>query len=166
MRTYFYDVGHASGYYQTVLQNTALPFGWTRSGSWFCSLLNCFWPMMKARYGYRVRSYVDGFSIAPFLSRPATSPDFFRAQANDDHLLVRYGLIRHQTKGIWNEGAQVLEHFSFVINTMAGTFGVPAVNLEKLEKATRALSGISRGNTRRVPSKACRVLLGMGQRRL
>lgn len=40
--------------------------------------------------------------------------------------ILQYGLTRHQAKGVWGESAQDIQHLGFVIDTVCGTFGVPA----------------------------------------
>jgi hypothetical protein len=47
-----------------------LLFDWYRSGYWFTRLVSRFWTTIKARFGYRVLSYVDDYIIRPSTGRP------------------------------------------------------------------------------------------------
>jgi hypothetical protein len=114
-----------------------LPFGWSRSGYWFCRLVNRFWTIFQQRYRYRVCSYVDDFAVMPSVGRPATEADSLKASAKLGQLLVKYGLTRHRDKGVWNGGAQVLSHLGFIIDTVRGVFGVPPTKLGKMEALAR-----------------------------
>jgi hypothetical protein len=60
--------------------------------------------------------------------------DCLRASARLDKLLLRYGLTRHPKKGVWSGGSQVLQHLGFVIDSVRGSFGVPASKLGKGEQ--------------------------------
>jgi hypothetical protein len=83
-----------------------------------------FWTMAKGTLGYRVLSYVDDYAIDPSLGRPASLADFRRASRRLDALLLRYGLTRHPSKGVWGDGSQCLQHLGFVVDTVRGLFGI------------------------------------------
>lgn len=100
--------------------------------------------MVKARYGYRVCSYVDDFAAASSLGRPSTKKDCLAASRTLDKLLARYSLTRHESKGIWGSGAQVVQHLGFMIDTIRGTFGVPDSKLDKIEIGARRLLRMAR----------------------
>jgi hypothetical protein len=140
-----------------------LPFGWSRSGYWYCRLVNRFWTMVKHRYRYRVCRYVDDFAVVPSVGRPATEADCLKASAKLDKLLIRYGLTRHQVKGMWNGGGQVLTHLGFMIDTVRGIFGVPATKLSKVEALARRLLRMERSNARRVPARDLASFIGRAQ---
>jgi hypothetical protein len=91
---------------ERFFQSLVLPFGWSRSGYWFCRLVQRFWMMVKNTLGYRVLSYVDDFAIAPSLGRAATAADCRKASRPIDELLRRYGLTRHPLKGVRGPGSQ------------------------------------------------------------
>jgi hypothetical protein len=140
-----------------------LPFGWSRSGYWFCRLVNRYWTMVKHRCRYRVCSYVDDFAVVPSVGRPATEADCLKASAKLDKLLIRYGLKHHQVKGVWNGGAQVLTHLGFMIDTVRGVFGVPTTKLNKLEALACRLLRMARSNARRVPARDIASFIGIAQ---
>lgn len=106
-----------------------LPFWWSRSGYWFCRLVGRFWIFVKKTLRYRVLSFVDDFALAPSSGRASTSALCVRASAKIDQLIVRYGLTRHPQKGFWGQGAQVITHLGFVIDTVRVRFGVPQKKL-------------------------------------
>jgi hypothetical protein len=76
---------------------------------------------------------------------------------------VGYGLTRHQVKGVWNGGAQVLCHLGFMIDTVRGVFGVPATKSGKLEALSRRLLRMARNNARRVPARDLVSFIGSAQ---
>lgn len=94
-----------------------LPCGWTRSGHCFCRLVGRFWTMIKKHRGFRICSYVDDFAIAPSLGRPSTQKDCHEALKYIYKMLLRYGLTRHDSKGVWDYEAQVVQHLKFMIDT-------------------------------------------------
>lgn len=98
-----------------------------------------FMEMLKQRYGSRICSYVDDLAIAPSQGRPSTPSDCIRASALIEKLLLRCGPTRHPVKGIWGPRSQVIEHLGFRIDTVRGSFGVPAMNLNILEGTARRL---------------------------
>jgi Reverse transcriptase (RNA-dependent DNA polymerase) len=111
-----------------------LPCGWSRSGYCFSRLVSRFLTTIKSRCGYRVLSYVDDYLICPSTGRASTKMDCLRASDRLDKLLLRYGLTRHLKKGVWSGGSQVLQHLGFVIDSVRGSFGVPASKLDKGEQ--------------------------------
>jgi hypothetical protein len=108
---------------ERLFQYLLLPFGWSRSGYWFCRHVQRFWMMVKKTLGYRVVSYVDDFAIAPSLGRAATAADCRKASRHIDELLRMYGLTRHLLKGVWSAFSQCQQHLGFVIDTHRGLFG-------------------------------------------
>ena len=140
-----------------------LPFGWTRSGHWFCRLVARFWTMVKRSRGFRVCCYVDDFAVAPSMGRRSTQDDCKKASRYLDAMLQRYGLTRHETKGVWGSGSQVVQHLGFIIDTVNGTFGVPAGNLDKIEVGARCLLKMARCNARRVPMRELVSIIGRAQ---
>lgn len=163
MRKYFtVSVQYANGtvrYFQYI----ALPFGWSRSGYWFCRLVERFWTMVRKRLQYRVLSYVDDFAIAPSMGRAATMEDCNRASRKIDYLLVRYGLTRHPAKGVWGGGSQIIRHLGFIIDTVHGTFGVPEDKVLRVERLATGLLKLARRNRRRVPKKELASFIGKAQ---
>ena len=140
-----------------------LPFGWTRSGYWFCRLVGRFWTKVKKHRGYRVCSYVDDFAVAPSMGRHSTQGDCIKASRYLDGHLLRYGLTRHSTKGVWGSGSQVVQHLGFVIDTVRGTFEVPAAKLDKIEMGARRLLRMAQCKSRRVPMKELSSFIGRAQ---
>lgn len=118
---------------------------------------------MKRNLGYRVLSYVDDFAIAPSLGRAATAADCRKASRRLDELLLRYGLMRHPSKGIWGDGSQCLEHLGFVIDTRRGFFGVPASKLEAISSMARQLMKRARRNRRLIRSDSLESFIGKAQ---
>jgi hypothetical protein len=113
-------------------QYLALPFGWSRSVYWFSRLVQRVWTTVKRTLGYRVLSYVGNFAIVPSLGRPSSLADCRRASRCVDALLLRYGLTRHPSKGVWGDGSQCLQHLGFVVDTVRGLFGIPAKQLDTI----------------------------------
>lgn len=163
MRQYFTVTVQFSDGSCRYFQYIALPFGWSRSGYWFCRLVERFWTMVRQRLSYRVRSYIDDFLIAPSMGRASTKQDYFRASALLDKLLDRYGLTRHPTKGVWGHGSQVLQHLGFIIDTHRGTFGVPAEKLDRVEEQARTIMKLARRNRRRLSKQLQAKFIGTAQ---
>ena len=163
MRKYFtVSVQFANGevrYFQYI----ALPFGWSRSGYWFCRLVERFWTMVRTRLSYRVLSYVDDFAIAPSMGRAATANDCRKASAKLGQLLNRYGLTRHPEKGVWGSGSQTICHLGFMIDTIRGTFGVPEEKVCALQQQSKKLLDLARRNRRRVPKQELARFIGKAQ---
>jgi N-acetyl-beta-hexosaminidase len=61
------------------------------------------------------KQFVDDFAVVPSVWRPATVADCLKVSANLGQLLVKYVLTRHQVKGVWYRGDQVLTHLRFVL---------------------------------------------------
>jgi hypothetical protein len=145
---------------ERFFQYLVLPFGWSRSGYWFCRLVQRFWMMVKKTLGYWVLSYVDDFAFAPSLGRAATAADCRKASRCIDELLRMYGLTRHPLKGVWVAGSQCLQHLGFVIDTHRGLFGVPAAKLEAISGMVRQMLARARRNRRLVRADTLESFMG------
>lgn len=117
----------------------------------------------ECRHRYRVCPYVDDWVIAPSFGRATKSADSHSPSTGLHTLLERYDQTRNPSKGAWGGGAQVLEHLGFVIDTVNGTFEVPAVKMEKTEMAAMSLISMARCNPRRVPAKVLSPFFGRAQ---
>jgi Reverse transcriptase (RNA-dependent DNA polymerase) len=163
MRKYFtVRVVMADGV-ERYFQYLVLPFGWSRSGFWFCRLVQRFWMMVKKTLGYRVLSYVDDLAIAPSLGRAATAADCRKASRRLDELLRRYGLTRHPLKGVWGAGSQCLQYLGFMIDTHRGLFGVPAAKLDAISGMARQMLTRARRNRRLVRADVLESFIGKAQ---
>lgn len=89
--------------------------------------------MAKSRHRYRVCSYVDNFANSPSFGRAETSADFRSPSTRLVTLLERNDLTRHPSKGAWDGTDQVLKQLGFIIDTINGTLGVPAIKMEVRE---------------------------------
>jgi hypothetical protein len=74
--------------------------------------------------------------------------DCLRSSACLDKLLLRYGLTRHSKQGILGGVSQVLQHLGFGIDSVRGSFGVPASKLDKVSSMAQALLRRDRCNSR------------------
>lgn len=163
MRKYFtVSVQYANGA-ERYFQYIALPFGWSRSGYWFCRLVERFWTMVRKRLSYRVLSYVDDFAIAPSMGLAATSEDCQRASLKLEKLLKRYRLTRHPDNGVCGMGSQIIHHLGFVIDTTRGMFGVPVEKALQVEQQAKKLLVLARKNRRRVPKQELARFIGKAQ---
>jgi Reverse transcriptase (RNA-dependent DNA polymerase) len=140
-----------------------LPFGWSRSGYWFSRLVSRFWTTIKSRFGYRVLSYMDDYLICPSTGRASTKMDHIRASARLEKLLFRYGLTRHPKKCVLGGASQVLQHLGFVIDSVRGSFGVPANKLDKVSSMAQALLRRVRCNACKVPEAELESFVGKAQ---
>jgi Reverse transcriptase (RNA-dependent DNA polymerase) len=135
---------------ERYFQYLMLPFGWSRSGYWFSRLVQRFWTMVKWTLGYRVLSYVDDYAIAPSLGSPASLADCRRAWRRLDALLLRYGLTRQPSKGVWGDGSQCLQPLVFVVDTVRGLLAIPTKKLDAISSFSRQLLTRARHNRRLV----------------
>jgi Reverse transcriptase (RNA-dependent DNA polymerase) len=148
---------------ERYFQYLVLPFGWSRSGYWFSREVQRFWTMVKRMLGYRVLSYVDDYAIAPSLGRTASFADSQRASRRLDALLLRHGLTRHASKGVWGDGSQCLQHLGLVVDTVRGLFAIPAKKLDAILSIYRQLLTRARRNRRLVRADSLESFIGKAQ---
>ena len=130
-----------------VYRCLALPFGWGRSACHFTRFLRPVVTYMRNVLGYRVLWYLDDFLIAPGPMRVKRGGETcLRASGKIDFVLRRLGLERHQTKGVWGNGATELTHLGFHLSTLTMRFTVPAAKQMRLRRmANKLLRQISHG---------------------
>lgn len=125
----FFLFSYAGRYFRCI----ALPFGWSRSSYWFVVLLKPFVGKLR-RWDYRVLSYIDDFLVAPSVGRASTTEDCWKASSRIDGLMERLGLKRHQRKGFWGGGAQIVGHLGFRWDSVGMQFSI----LERKQEKVRA----------------------------
>ena len=124
----------------------ALPFGWGRSAFHFTRLLRPVVAYLRNVWGYRVLWYLDDFLIAPRGGRGATSEDCLTASRRIDAFLMKLGLQRHATKGVWGAGATELEHLGFSVSTLTMKFTVTPAKQRRMRRlAGKLLRQASQG---------------------
>ena len=116
----------------------ALPFAWCRSAFYFVNLLKPFVGKIR-RWGCRVLGYIDDFLVAPAIGRALTKADCVAMSMQIDALMRKLGLARHATKGVWGEGACVVDHLGFRWDSVRLLFTVTAKKQQKVRSHARDL---------------------------
>ena len=151
-------------YVGRVYRCLALPFGWGRSAFHFTRFLRPMVTYLRNVLGYRVLWYLDDFLIAPGSKRGAKhrgSPaDCRKASRSIDLVLTRLGLERHQSKGVWGEGATALDHLGFHVSTITMRFTVPEAKQTKLRSMAGKLLRQSTHGKGFVSAAALKTLCG------
>ena len=119
-----------------VYRCLALPFGWGRSAFHFTRFLRPMVSYLRNALGYRILWYLDDFLIAPGSRRGtkyrSSRVDCSQAARKIDLVLLRLGLERHQSKGVWGDGATELDHLGFHISTLTMRISVPSTKQVRL----------------------------------
>lgn len=89
--------------------------------------------------GCRVLPYIDDFLVAPAIGRASTGDDCLRASGHIGLLMRKLGLARHETKGVWGEGACVVDHLGFRWDSLRLLFTVTAAKQERVRAHSRDL---------------------------
>ena len=114
----------------------ALPFAWCRSAFYFVNLLKPFVGKIR-RWGSGVLPYIDDFLVAPAIGRPSTGTDCLEISLKIDGLMRKIGLQRHDTKGVWGEGACIVDHLGFKWDSVRLLFTVTAEKQQKVRTHAR-----------------------------
>ena len=148
-----------------VYRCLALPFGWGRSALHFTRFLRPMVSYLRNVLGYRVLWYLDDFLIAPGNQRrfkPRSSrADCSRASRRIDFVLSRLGLERHQSKGVWGEGATELDHLGFRLSTLTMRITVPTCKQARIRAMAGKLLRQSAQGKGFVAASVLRTLCGM-----
>jgi hypothetical protein len=140
----------------------ALPFGWSRSGYWFSRLASPYLATFKSRFGYRVLSYVDHYLICRSTGTASKKMDCLRVLTRLDKLFLRYGITRHPKIG-FGGWVSMLQHLNFIVDSVRGSFGVPASKLDKVSSMDRSLLRRFRCNARKAPRAELESFIGKAQ---
>ena len=120
-------------------RSIALPFGWSRSPFWFCSLTAVFTQTLR-EWGYRVLPYVDDFLILPsphgVISTRAHCRD---ASRRVDELLNQLGMSRNADKSCWGDGSQRIDHLGVTVDTVTMRFQVTTRKAQRVRDHARSL---------------------------
>lgn len=122
-----------------VYRCLALPFGWGRSAAHFTRFLRPVVTYMRNVLGYRVLWYLDDFLIAPGRGGGGGESCCLRASKQMDFIMLRLGLKRHQTKGVWGSGATELTHLGFHLSTLTMRFTVPPPKQQRMRRMANKL---------------------------
>lgn len=61
-------------------------------------------------WGYRFRSSLDDFLVVPRIRVEATEEDCWAASRRIEGLTKDLGLRKHEFKGVWDGGSQIVDH--------------------------------------------------------
>ena len=112
-----------------LFQCAALPFGWCNSPYYFTKLMRAVVQHLRSPYGrvgLRVLPYLDDFLFL-IDGLVAAHAGVALVKATLDML----GLVWHPRKSLWTP-TQRIDHLGFVIDTVRGTFSLPATKVRRL----------------------------------
>lgn len=138
-----------------------LPFGWSHSPMWFTKVMVPFVRYMKASLNCRVLPYLDDFLLIPGDgSQPASASDAKSLSTKVSALMIRLGLVRHPTKGVWDYGATRLEHLGVVVDTVSMRFFVTEAKLQDMNSMAQKMLKQARSGGFSVSTKVLECFLG------
>jgi len=132
----------------------ALPFGWSLSPLVFTKIMRV--PAARLRsLGARLLIYLDDWLfLAPSHS------EALQTRALVESTFTSLGLLRNPTKGVW-EPTQRLQHLGLLLDTVEGSFRVPADKLSRLHQGASSLLHHAISHCRHVDPRRLAAFLGL-----
>ena len=140
-----------------VYQYMGLPMGYSLAPYWFCTLMFAWVRYVQTQWMVRILSYIDDFLF--FFTTAVHARD---TREKIELLFRDLGIMRHPTKGCFDEPVRELQHLGMIIDLENNQFRAPAQKLARLKHlCQKALVEIA-ANKGKIRVKVLASLAGVG----